>query len=100
MSKYISRFGGIRNLPSAIYYAVENGTIRFQTVIADGRRLDHYAQEHYGNGLNYWIIAAASGIRWPLGIGMGVSNKEKGIEKSTVLFIPDLSDVIDLKNGN
>tara|TARA_Y100000310_G_C20284397_1_gene624139 strand:+ start:244 stop:546 length:303 start_codon:yes stop_codon:yes gene_type:complete len=100
MAQIISRYGGIRNLPAAIYYAVENGTINFKTVIADGRRLDHYAQEHYGEGLNYWIIAAASGIRWPLGIGSGTANKDAGIEKSTVLFIPDIADVIRLKNGN
>ena len=32
----------------------ENGTIKIQAVeIADGRRLDHYAQKYYGNGLNY-----------------------------------------------
>jgi hypothetical protein len=100
MSKYISRFGGIRNLTAAIYYAVENGTIDFKTVIADGRRLDHYAQEYYGEGMNYWIIAAASGIRWPLGIGAGTGNKDESIEKSTVLFIPSLEAVIRLKNGN
>jgi hypothetical protein len=99
MAKFISRHGGIRNLPAAIYYAVENGTIRFKTVIADGRRLDHYAQEHYGEGLNYWIIAAASGIRWPLGIGLGAANKDPGVENSTVLFIPSLEDVIRLKSG-
>jgi hypothetical protein len=100
MAQFVSRYGGIRNLPAAIYYSVENGTISFKTVVADGRRLDHYAQEHYGEGLNYWIIAAASGIRWPLGIGLGAANKSSGISKRTVLFIPDIEDVIRLKNGN
>ena len=100
MAQFISRYGGIRNLPAAIYYAVENGTISFKTVIADGRRLDHYAQEYYGEGLNYWIIAAASGIRWPLGIGVGTGNKSTGVSNSTVLFIPDIEDVISLKSGN
>jgi hypothetical protein len=100
MSEFISRKGGIPNLSAAIYYAVENGTIRFKTVVADGRRLDHYAQEHYGNGLNWWIIAAASGIRWPLGIGSGAANRGAVSEDSTVLFIPDLQDVINLKAGN
>ena len=100
MSEFVSRYGGAQpNLAAAIYYAVENGTIRFDTVIADGRRLDHYAQEYYGEGLNYWIIAAASGIRWPLGIGSGVANKDKSIEKATVLYIPNLQDVKDLKSG-
>jgi hypothetical protein len=99
MSKFISRKGGIPNLSSAIYYAVENGTIRFNTVVADGRRLDHYAQEFYGNGLNWWIIAAASGIRWPLGIGAGVANKGSIGDDSIVLFIPNIEDVIKLKAG-
>ena len=99
MSKYISRLGGIPNLTSAIYYGVENGTIRFATEIADGRRLDHYAQEYYGNGLNWWIIAAASGIRWPLGIGTGASNKYVADDDMIVLFIPVLEDVIRLKEG-
>ena len=99
MSEYISRLGGIPNLTAAIYYGVENGTIRFTTTIADGRRLDHYAQEYYGNGLNWWIIAAASGIRWPLGIGTGVANKGEVNDDSTVLYIPVLEDVIKLKEG-
>ncbi len=100
MSKFVSRTGGIPNLSAAIYYAVENGTIRFKTVVADGRRLDHYAQEYYGNGLNWWIIAAASGIRWPLGIGSGAANQSNLNEDSIVLFIPSLEDVIRLKAGN
>jgi hypothetical protein len=99
MSEFISRKGGIPNVSSAIYYAIENGTIRFDTVIADGRRLDHYAQQYYGNGLNWWIIAAASGIRWPLGIGVGASNRGPGAEDSTVLYIPNLEDVIRIKEG-
>ena len=100
MAEFISRRGGIPNLSAAIYYAVENGTIRFKTTVADGRRLDHYAQEHYGNGLNWWIIAAASGIRWPLGIGSGAANRGSIGENSTVLFIPAIEDVIKLKAGN
>ena len=99
MSRFISRKGGIPNLSSAIFYAVENGEINFETVVADGRRLDHYAQEYYGNGLNWWIIAAASGIRWPLGIGTGSSNRSVISEESTVLYIPEIGDVIRLKEG-
>lgn len=100
MSEVISRYGSNgKSIANEIYYGVENGTIRLvATEIADGRRLDHYAQFYYGNGLNSWIIAAASGIRWPLGIGSGAANKSIEEDKSTVLFIPSLDDVIALKN--
>ncbi len=100
MSKFISRFDNNgKSIVPDIYYGVENGTIRLTaTEVSDGRRLDHYAQKYYGNGLNYWIIAAASGIRWPLGIGQGSSNKDRNFSKSTVLFIPNLEDVVKLKN--
>ena len=101
MSKFISRFDSRgKSITSSIYHGVENGTIRLlATEIADGSRLDHYAQRYYGEGMNYWIIAAASGIRWPLGIGMGVGNRNSADGK-TVLFIPELEDVIALKNRN
>ena len=100
MSRFISRFNiAGKSIAADIYRGVENGTIEIQaTEVADGRRLDHYAQKYYGNGLNYWIIAAASGIRWPLAIGAGAANKDPQIEKSTIIFIPKLSDVIALKN--
>lgn len=100
MSKFVSRYDlNGKSIVSDIYYGVENGTISLQaTEVSDGRRLDHYAQEYYGNGMNYWIIAAASGIRWPLGIGIGSGNKDINFEKSTVLFIPVLDDILKLKN--
>ena len=34
MAEFISRKGGVPNLSAAIYYAVEDGTIRFDTVVA------------------------------------------------------------------
>ena len=100
MSKFIGRYDNNgKSIVPDIYYGVENGTISLvATEISDGRRLDHYAQKYYDNGLNYWIIAAASGIRWPLGIGQGAANKDENFEKSTVLFIPNLDDVVALKN--
>lgn len=100
MAEFVDRFDNFgRSIANEIYHGVENGTIKIiATEIADGRRLDHYAQKYYSNGLNYWIIAAASGIRWPLGIGSGTGNKSIEAESSTVLFIPDLNDVINLKN--
>ena len=100
MAAFISRYDNFgRSIAHEIYHGVENGTIKLiATELADGRRLDHYAQKYYGNGLNYWIIAAASGIRWPLGIGTGSANKPVESESSTVIFVPDLNDVIKLKN--
>jgi len=53
-------------------------------------------KKYYGNGMNYWIIAAASGIRWPLGIGTGSSNREND-EEDIVIFIPNIEDVKKLK---
>lgn len=99
MSSYISRFDSSgRSIVNAIYQGVEEGTISLQdTVIADGRRLDHYAQKYYGNGLNSWIIAAASGVRWPLGIGSGKANRGED-QENIVLYIPRLEDIIKLKN--
>lgn len=98
MSEFISRFNSNgKSIANKIYFGVENGTIRLVAKeINDGRRLDHYAQKYYGNGLNWWIIAAASGIRWPLGIGAGDANRTDS-EKNTVLFIPNIEDVKALK---
>jgi hypothetical protein len=100
MSEYIDRFDTNRkSIVNDIYKGVENGTIKIQAVeIADGRRLDHYAQKYYGNGLNYWIIAAASGIRWPMGIGAGNANKDSNQLDGIALYIPELEDILRLKN--
>ena len=98
MSEYIDRFDRFgRSIANDIYHGVERGNIKIiAKEVSDGRRLDHYAQEYYGNGLNWWIIAAASGVRWHLGIGTGSGNRDT--QESTVLFIPDLDDVKRLKN--
>ena len=97
---YISRFNlSGKSIANDIYHAVENGTIRFETQVADGRRLDQYAEDFYGpgNGMNYWIIAAASGIRWSFGIGCGSGIDPNNYKSDTVIFIPNLEDVINLK---
>lgn len=98
MSEYIDRYDRFgKSIANDIFFGVENETIRIAaTEISDGRRLDHYAQKYYGNGMNSWIIAAASGIRWPLGIGVGNSNRSEN--EGIVLFIPEIDDVIRLKN--
>ena len=95
MSEFVSRFDANgRSIANDVFFGVENGTIRIiAKEINDGRRLDHYAQKYYGNGLNWWIIASASGIRWPLGIGAGNANRGTEEENNTVLFIPNIDDV-------
>jgi len=97
MSKYIDRFNKSgRSIANDIFFGVENGTISLEaTEISDGRRLDHYAEKYYGNGLNWWIIAAASGIRWHLGIGQGSGNRDT--EEGIVLYIPSMKDILSLK---
>ena len=99
MSKFISRFNVRgKSIANAIYQGVEDGSINLiVTEIADGRRLDHYAEKYYGNGLNSWIIAAASGIRWPLGVGSGKANLT-GDQENIILYIPSLEDIINLKS--
>ena len=100
MAEFIDRYDNFgRSIAHEIYHGVENGTIKLvATELADGRRLDHYAQQYYNNSLNWWIIAAASGIRWPLAIGNGYPGGNKEYEAGIVLYIPDLNDVIRLKN--
>jgi hypothetical protein len=93
----ISRFNSKgKSVANDLYRGVENGTIRITDAVeANGLRLDHLAYEYYGDGLNWWIIAAANGIRWPLGIGSGNANRESPGEK-IILFIPNVNDVLNL----
>ena len=59
----------------------------YKKVTSDGKvRLDQYAQEAYGDGLDWWIIAAASGIGWWL-----------SIEQGTQLYIPKPFVIENLK---
>lgn len=97
MSEYIDRYDRFgKSIANDIFFGVENETIRLvATEVSDGRRLDHYAQKYYGNGMNSWIIAAASGIRWPLGVGVGSANREES--DGIVLFIPNIEDIKRLK---
>ena len=45
--------------------AMSRGEIPFETaVLKESQRLDHIAQQRYGDGRLWWIIAAASGIGW------------------------------------
>jgi hypothetical protein len=57
------------DLCSQIYYACERGEIPFDEIeFKQGDRLDHLSGKYYGNGLDWWMIAAASGISWWLQI--------------------------------
>ena len=78
------------NISPFVYKAVENNIIDCDIIVSqEGKRLDHYSQDYYGDANNWWIISAASGIGWWLQVPAG-----------TVLRIPvDLQQVIDLKSG-
>jgi len=70
-------------LCSQIYYACENGEIPFIEVkFKQGDRLDHLAGKYYGNGLDWWVIAAASGISWWL-----------QVNEETRIKIPNMDDL-------
>lgn len=90
----ISRFTTIRgkqiNISGFIYRAIENGEIDIDIKISEeGKRLDHYANEYYGDASNWWVIAAASGIGWWLQVPAG-----------TYLVIPtNLEQIEDLKES-
>jgi hypothetical protein len=59
-------------MTSKIFSAVDSGLIPTKIgQIADGQRLDHLAALEYGDGSLWWIIAAASGISWPLQLQAG-----------------------------
>jgi hypothetical protein len=50
-----------------IRQAVANGQITTrELVLVEGQRLDQIAGELYGDGLLWWVIAAASNIGWCL----------------------------------
>ena len=96
---FISRFDSRgKSITSKIYKGVEDGTIRIEaTEVSGNMRLDQLAYKYYGEGMNSWIIAAASGIRWQLGIGVGHNGINIDYDEPIVLFIPNLEDVIKLK---
>ena len=100
MSQYISRFNSQgKSIANDIFHGVEEGYIRLiATEISDGRRLDQIAHKYYGNGMNSWIIAAASGIRWQLGIGNGRFGTNPDNDEEIIIFIPNLDDIKTLKN--
>jgi hypothetical protein len=59
-------------LCSAIFNDCKSGRIQTEQITYnEGDRLDYLAQKYYGNGIDWWIIAAASGIGWWLQINPG-----------------------------
>ena len=53
------------DISNDIYRLVQTGDISVRYILSEDRkRLDHYAFEEYGDGMNWWVIAAASGIGW------------------------------------
>jgi phage tail protein X len=71
------------DLTSQIYQDCDNGIIPFKQILfREGDRLDLIAAREYGDGLDWWLIAAASGIGWWLQINPG-----------TVIRIPDMQFV-------
>jgi hypothetical protein len=96
---FVSRFDYRgKSIARKIYQGVEDGTIEIiATEMSGNMRLDQLAYKYYGEGMNSWIIAAASGIRWQLGIGTGYNGTNPDISEPVVLFIPRLEDVIALK---
>ena len=76
-----------RNNNQLIYKASKSGQLSVKRhILKQGERLDHIAFNEYGNGNDWWVIAAASGIGWWLQLPPG-----------TVLTIPtNLSQIRDL----
>lgn len=90
----LTRYSGNRrnitsNINHKIYQAVQNKNISYtRYVTKSGDRLDHIAGKVYGDALDWWVIAAASGIGWWLQIPEGI-----------VLNIPsDLDEIEKLKD--
>lgn len=88
IDKYKLVKGKFINISPFIYKAVNSDLIDYEIVVSEeGKRLDHYSQEYYGDANNWWIIAAASGIGWWL-----------QVPGDTVLRIPtELDQIIKLK---
>ena len=77
-----------KSIANKIFFARKSNQIASKVIVTESsKRLDHYAYEEYGESLNWWIIAAASGIGWWLQVPAG-----------TVLYIPtNLDEVEKLK---
>ena len=60
------------NLSVSIYRGANSGLIKTSKyVLQEGERLDTIAGKIYGDSNYWWVIAAASGIGWPLQVPPG-----------------------------
>tara|TARA_B100000287_G_C20488544_1_gene724087 strand:+ start:548 stop:853 length:306 start_codon:yes stop_codon:yes gene_type:complete len=77
-------FVSISNASPRIFNAVENQEIQYSVhTMEEGERLDYLAGIYYGDSKFWWVLAAASGIGYPLQVTPG-----------TVIRVPiNLSDV-------
>lgn len=86
LSRYKIEDGIEVDISNDIYKLVEAGVIEVDYVLSkEGKRLDHYAYDAYGDGMNWWIIAAASGIGWwlqcPAGTLLAIPKEISDIER-------------------
>lgn len=83
----LNKLYGTSNIGTVIREGISLGLINFkEAVLVEGQRLDTIAGQEYGGQSDlYWVIAAASGIGWPLQVPPG-----------TKLIIPDINDVANL----
>lgn len=63
---------GTSTYNAAIRLAAQEGRLTVRDhVLKEGERLDTLAGREYGNARLWWVIAAASGIGWPLQVPPG-----------------------------
>ena len=91
----ISRFKNIDgynvSISSFIRKAAINNSIDCDIIeTKDNKRLDHYANEYYGDGSNWWVIAAASGIGWWLQVPNGIVLRIPKTKESVLEFIESI----------
>jgi len=88
ISRFVNKDGVEINISPYIYRAVSNGRIAADVIMSEnGKRLDHYAYEAYGDSSLWWVIAAASNIGWWLQVPAGIR-----------LYIPkNINDIVELK---
>jgi len=68
----IGKFIGTAQKLDAIRSAVKTGSIQFTIIVlSEGQRLDQIANQYYGDGRYWWIIAAASNVGWWLQVPSG-----------------------------
>jgi hypothetical protein len=67
-----NKFYTTPDISSRIYGEVDSGVIPSTlTQVTSNKRLDVIAFEAYGDASLWWIIAAASGIGWPMQLSPG-----------------------------